>query len=124
MMSNDIVEAKVLYAEAEAATCMKSKAALFLAASKLYLHAIHAIDDDTLKRSLIYLATNCASKASSCTGNVSIRSSNVSKQEEDLIANCLSSERVIQQAHLLKLQRSEDVSTIHCINLHLFTTNS
>jgi hypothetical protein len=112
-MSNDIVEAKVRYAEAEGATCMKSKAAHFLAASKLYLRAIHSIDDDTLKRSLIYLATNCASKASSCTGDVSINSSNESKQEEDLIANCLSSERVIQQAHLLKLQRSEEVSTLY-----------
>lgn len=109
MDSNQVAEAKGRYAEAERATSLKGKAELYFSASKLYLNAVNSVTDDNLKRSLIYLSNVCISKATSCMSSREVLPSRPA--DDECASLMLNSERAIQQAHVAKQLRTEDVST-------------
>ena len=107
MDGNQVADARSRYAEAEQATNLKRKSELYFSASKLYLNAVGTVSDDNMKRSLIYLSNMCMSKATSCMSSHDVSASRTGEEESP--AAVLNSERAIQQAHLVKKLRTEDV---------------
>ena len=106
-MNADVIEARTRFAEAERTPNLKFKSELYFQASKLYLKAVPSVTDDSLKRSLIYLSSTCVAKASNCLPTREVINSEAKNQNVE-VANSMYSERVLQIAHLIHLQKAEE----------------
>lgn len=107
-MSATVDKAKAHFAAAECATNLKAKSEQYHTAAKLYLVAVQAVEDDNIRRSLLYLSNMCSAKASFC---VKIPELPRPEIENDSVALNLNSERAIHHAHLAKLHKADHVST-------------
>lgn len=121
-MDADVIEARTKFVEAERTPNLKLKSELYFQASKLYLKAVPSVTDDSLKRSLIFLSSTCAAKASNCFPTREVINSEAKDRKVD-VANALNSERVLQIAHLTHLQKAEEnvceiTSLMDFIELH------
>lgn len=108
----DVLEARQCFTDAERSFDRTKAVELYTKAARHYLNAARAVEDDALKRSLIYLSNCCSQKA--VKRAAAGWKPPVMRSVDDLQchADTMESHRLLHIAHLQRLKGVEKVSLL------------